>query len=222
MATFPVPVEQFGSLRGLGCRHGFVGRIPGLDVDADRALALARLDEFHRQARQGLSMAARSFVTAEQVHGNGIAVVAAGDKAPAMPLPGVDGIVTDRPDVCLGIYVADCAAIFLVDPRQRAVGLVHSGRKGTDLNILAAAVDTMGRHFGTRPADLVAQLGPCIRPPWYEVDFAAQIVEQCRAAGVTQVTDSGVCTADNPDRYYSYRREKGRTGRMLALLSLDA
>ncbi len=221
MATSSLPVEQFGSLQGLNCRHGFVGRVPGIDVNADRALALARLDDFHRQARQTLGLEARIFVTAEQVHGNGVAVVAAGDDLPATPIPGVDGLVTNRPDVCLGIYVADCGAIFLVDSRQRAIGLVHSGRKGTDLNILAVAVETMRQHFGTRPADLVAQLGPCIRPPWYEVDFAAQIVEQCHAAGLTRITDSGVCTAAHPERYYSYRREKGRTGRMLALLGLD-
>ncbi len=216
-----VPVEQFTALQGLGCRHGFVGRIPGLDVNADRALALARLDDYHRQARQDLGLTARVFVTAEQVHGSSVAVLATDDDLPTSPLPGVDGIVTNRPDVCLGTYVADCAAILLVDPHQRAVGLVHSGRQGTELNILSVAVETMCQRFGTRPGELVAQLGPCIRPPWYEVDFAAQIVAQCRAVGLTRITDGGICTAANPERYYSYRREKGRTGRMLALLGLD-
>ena len=217
----PLPVEQFPTLQDLPCRHGFIGRVPGLDVNTDRTLALARLDDTHRRARQGLGLATRFFATAEQVHGHGVAVLAAGDEPPASPLPGVDGLVTNRPGVCLGIYVADCCAIFLVDSRQRAVGLVHSGRKGTELNILAVAVETMRARFGSQPADLVAQLSPCIRPPWYEVDFAAQIVAQCRAAGITRVTDSGVCTAAHPDRYYSYRRKKGRTGRMLALLALD-
>ncbi len=66
----------------------------------------------------------------------------------------------------------------------------------------------------------MAQLGPCIRPPWYETDFAAEIVRQLRAAGVGRVEDGGTCTAADPERYYSYRREKGQTGRMLALLAL--
>ena len=123
-------------------------------------------------------------------------------------MPGVDGFVTNRPDVCLGIYVADCCAIFLVDARQRAIGLVHSGRQGTEKNIVSVAVETMRRELGSRPADIVAQLSPCIRPPWYEVDFAARIVEQCLAAGITRVTDSKICTASNPEQYYSYRREK--------------
>ena len=116
--------------------------------------------------------------------------------------------------------MADCCAIFLVDPRQRAIGLAHSGRKGTELDILSATVAAMRREYGSRPSDIVAQLGPCIRPPWYDVDFAARIVEQGRAAGLNRLIDPGTCTAANPEQYYSYRREKGRTGRMLALLAL--
>jgi copper oxidase (laccase) domain-containing protein len=67
---------------------------------------------------------------------------------------------------------------------------------------------------------MVVQLSPCIRPPHYEVDFAAQIIKQCRDRGVQQIHDSGKCTASDLASYYSYRMEKGRTGRMLALLGL--
>ena len=52
------------------------------------------------------------------------------------------------------------------------------------------------------------------------IDVAAKIIEQCRKRGVKNVHDSGVCTACHPDLYYSYRAEKGKTGRMLALLGL--
>jgi polyphenol oxidase len=67
---------------------------------------------------------------------------------------------------------------------------------------------------------MVAQLSPCIRPPHYEVDFAAQIVDQCRVAGIGQIHDCRTCTACELERYYSYRIEMGKTGRMLALLAL--
>jgi copper oxidase (laccase) domain-containing protein len=67
---------------------------------------------------------------------------------------------------------------------------------------------------------MVALLGPCIRPPWYEIDFAATIARQCELAGIGVVCDCGITTASDLDRYYSYRVEKGRTGRMLALLGL--
>ena len=98
--------------------------------------------------------------------------------------------------------------------------MVHSGKKGTELSIVSKAIREMSAKFGSDPGDLIVQLSPCIRPPHYEVDFAAAIVEQCRAAGVKKVHDSGVCTACHLDLYYSYRAEKGKTGRMLALLAL--
>ncbi|CAN5508350.1 hypothetical protein BH18VER2_BH18VER2_10590 [soil metagenome] len=68
---------------------------------------------------------------------------------------------------------------------------------------------------------MIVQLGPCIRPPHYEIDFAAEIVRQARRAGAAQVHDSGLCTASDLAHYYSYRAEKARTGRMLALLALS-
>ncbi|MGZ5024155.1 MAG: polyphenol oxidase family protein, partial [Chthoniobacterales bacterium] len=131
-----------------------------------------------------------------------------------------DGIVTNQRDVCLGVYVADCCALYLVDPIRNCIGLVHSGKKGTELQIAARAVALMQETFDSQPNELIVQLSPCIRPPHYEVDFAAEIVRQCRAAGVRQVYDCGVCTACDLERYYSYRLEKGKTGRMLALLAL--
>jgi copper oxidase (laccase) domain-containing protein len=134
--------------------------------------------------------------------------------------PEADGLVTNDPSVCLGVYVADCCAIYLVDPERRAIGLLHSGRKGSELGIARAGVERMVAEYGCDPAGMIAQLSPCIRPPHYEVDFAAQIVAACREAGVGTIVDCGVCTACHPDRYYSYRLEQGRTGRMLAVLAL--
>ena len=67
---------------------------------------------------------------------------------------------------------------------------------------------------------MVVHLSPCIRPPLYETDFAAEIVAQARDAGAGQVIDDGICTGREIGRYYSYRVERGRTGRMLAVLQL--
>ncbi|MFL6583327.1 MAG: polyphenol oxidase family protein [Chthoniobacterales bacterium] len=159
------------------------------------------------------------FITAQQVHGNRVAVVTAATEDGC--LAACDGLVTNRANICLGIYVADCCAVYLFDPVHSAIGLVHSGRKGTALAIVTNAIETMKEKFETNPADLVVQLSPCIRPPHYEIDFASEIAAQCRSSGVTQINDSGACTACDPARYYSYRAEKGRTGRMLALLALQ-
>ena len=211
------PFETFPALSALPVLHAFTGRVPGLDVKMDRTDALARLAVHHDEIRGAIGAGARQFIIAEQVHGAGVAIVETGN---TMPVSAVDALITDDPNVCLGIYVADCGPVWLVDPVRRAIGCIHSGKKGTDLNIVSAAITAMEKTFGCVRAGIVAQLGPCIRPPNYEVDFAAEIIRQCREAGLVSVHDCKRCTAAEPDRYYSYRREKGQTGRMLALLAL--
>lgn len=213
--------EQFLAIRALpGVVHGFTRRVPGIEVSHDKAEALSRLDVVHQEIRLAHGVGRTPFVTAQQVHGDRIGVV---DDAIAdgKCFDNCDGLITNQRDVCLGIYVADCCAVFLVDPNRNALGLVHSGKKGTELRIVSNAIRAMAKHFGSLASDLVVQLSPCIRPPHYEIDFAAEIARQCRELGVTDVHDCGVCTACDLDRYYSYRAEKGRTGRMLAFLALE-
>lgn len=214
-------VEFFPALRAAGfVRHGFIGRLPGIEVATDRNAALARLEAAHRTMRAQIEGVAQPFATAEQVHGRAIAVVES-PLAVDQCFADADGLITNQRGVSLGIYVADCCAVFLVDPVRHCLGLVHSGKKGTELAIVERAVEEMHARFGSAPRDLIAQLSPCIRPPHYEIDFAAEIVRQLRAAGLSQVHDAGRCTACDLTRYYSYRAEKARTGRMLALLALE-
>ena len=214
------PAEQFAALEATGvCRHAFIRRIPGINVEADKPEVLTRLDAIHVEARRKFGFGDFSFATAEQVHGDQLAII-------DFPLSedrcfgGADGLITDQREVCLGVYVADCAAVYIVDPVKGCVGLIHSGKKGTELGIVAAAIEQMHARFGSSPPDLIVQISPCIRPPHYEIDFAGEIVRQCKDSGVKEIHDSQVCTACDLTRYYSYRAEKARTGRMLALLAL--
>ena len=215
-----LPAEQFQALGALpNVVHGFTLRVPGIEVSHDKMEALARLDSVHREIRDGHGLGHVPFITAQQVHGERIGIVdkpVAGDEC----FDSCDGLITNQPGVCLGIYVADCCAAYITDPVCNAIGLVHSGKKGTELGVVSNAIRTMAEHFGSRASDLIVQLSPCIRPPHYETDFAGEIVRQCRDLGVTAVNDCGVCTACDLNRYYSYRAEKGRTGRMLAFLAL--
>ena len=208
-------------MRREDCQHAFVHRVPGIDVSYDKAEVIARLDVVHRQVRDSLGQSEAAFLTAEQVHGKKMAVI---DSPVSIDrcFDACDGLVTNQRDVCLGIYVADCCAVFLVDPVRKAIGLVHSGKKGTEFGIVSEAIALMAERFNSKPSDLIVQLSPCIRPPHYEVDFAAEIVRQCRETGVENVNDCGICTACDLERYYSYRAEKARTGRMLALLALSS
>src|SRR5882757_1764074 len=225
----PLPFEQFPALSAIGiCRHVFIQRIPGIDVSQDKAEVLERLDTAHREIRNATGFGDWPLFTAEQVHGNKIAIV---DRAVASAVvsgvdgrefPGCDGIITNQRSVALGIYVADCCAVYLVDPKTPGIGLVHSGRNGTELGIVTNAIRQMIERFGSHPANMIVQLSPCIRPPYYEVDFAAEIRRQCRALGIQHIHDPGTCTACDLGRYYSYRAEKGKTGRMLAVLGLHS
>ena len=216
-----LPFEQFPALSAIGiCRHVFTQRIPGIDVSHDKAEVLKRLGAAHREIRNAIGIGDWPLLTAQQIHGNKVAIIdrpVESDKHFA----GCDGFVTNQPRVAVGVYVADCCAVYIVDTKTPAIGLVHSGRKGTELGVVPNAITQMIERFGSNPANMIVQLSPCIRPPHYEIDFAAEIIEQCRAQGVLEIHDSGVCTACDLHRYYSYRAEKGKTGRMLALLALD-
>ena len=211
-----VPVQRFPALQDLAIiQHGFTLRVPGLDVKTDRATALERISGYHRTVLQGLG--SRALRIAEQIHGNGVAVA---DSGSPEKTSGVDALITNDPGVVLGIYVADCCAIYFVDPLKGVIGIAHSGRKGTEQNIAGMTLERIVAGFGSVPEELVVQLSPCIRPPFYEVDFAAQIVTQLQAGGVRQVHDSGENTGADFGRFYSYRMEKGSTGRLLAFLAL--
>jgi copper oxidase (laccase) domain-containing protein len=223
-----LPFEQFRALSAIKiCRHVFAQRIPGIDVSHDKAEVLERLDAAHREIRNATGFGDWPLFTAEQIHGNKIAVVARTVASAVLSgvdgreFPGCDGIITNQRGVALGIYVADCCAVYIVDPKTPAIGLVHSGRKGTEFGVVTNAIRQMIERFGSDPASMIVQLSPCIHPPHYEVDFAAEISRQCRTLGVQHIHASGTCTACDLNRYYSYRAEKGKTGRMLALLGLD-
>jgi len=238
-----LPFEQFPALSAIGiCRHAFIQRIPGIDVSHDKDEVLERLETAHCEIRNETGFGDCPLFTAAQIHGNEIAVIDSETKGEATQdsrghaknsekvgtpekrqteFRACDGIITNQRSVALGIYVADCCAVYIVDPKTPAIGLVHSGRKGTELGVVTNAIRQMVDRFGSDRADLIMQLSPCIRPPHYELDFAAEIIRQCRALNVKEIHDSRACTACDLGRYYSYRAEKGKTGRMLALIGLN-
>lgn len=195
----------------------FVERVSGVPTSTNKEETLSKLLPHHTLA--ALKLGYTSTHLAEQVHGPKIITV-----TPDTPLisNGADGLISNSPGTLLGIHVADCGAVYLVDQRSKAIALLHSGKKGTEANITGQAIERMTQEFDSNPADLIAILAPCIRPPHYEIDFASTIREQALAAGIStdNYYDKNLCTASNLERYYSYRIEKGNTGRMLALLGI--
>lgn len=212
-------LETIPELREIpGVRASFIGRIPGIDVSVPREEAVTRLIPVHWELLNAFLGTKLPLVTAEQVHGSSVAHV---DTTTAGPLLQTDGLVTTQQGVTLGIYVADCAPVWIVARDGTAGALLHSGKKGTELGIIRKGIRMLADCTGKQAGAFVAVIGPCIRPPCYEVDFAAEIARQAREEGIHEIHDAGICTACNPDRYYSYRREKGLTGRMLATLTLQ-
>ncbi len=154
--------------------------------------------------------------------------------------PEADAMVTDRPGVGLMIRIADCQAVFLVDPVKKVVANVHNGWRGSVQNILGRVVTVMKQHYGCRPEDIRAavspSLGPCcaefrnfedelpesfwtfqVRPMYF--DFWQITRHQLMAAGVSpkHIFTAGHCTVCRSDRYFSYRKNKV-TGRMAAVI----
>src|SRR5271170_4045249 len=172
-------IETFPALELAGLRHGFSIR----SADPLENLETELLASF---TSAGFPMV--DAVQAEQPHGNSVQAV----YTPCgIPVPGVDALATSVPAMPLVVRVADCGPVYFYDPGRRVIALAHSGRRGTEGNIVAATIACLREMYDTDPAQLVVQLGPCIRPPHYEIDFAAGIGRQARACGVREFYDCG-------------------------------
>ena len=202
-------IETFPALGLAGLRHGFSTR------------GEAPLDKLDEEISAGFTAAGfpmADAVHAEQPHGSRAQAV----YTPlGIRVPDVDALATSVPRLPLVVRAADCGPVFFYDPVQQVIGLAHSGRRGTEGNIVGATIACLRETYETHPENLIVQLGPCIRPPHYEFDFAAEIARQAKACGVRHYNDCGTCTASHLERYYSYRAEKGRTGRMWAVFMIE-
>lgn len=178
----------------------------------------------------------------EQVHG--AKILRASSKTDfSAPLRGCDGAVTDEIGVALIVLTADCLPIFLYDPIKSAIGIVHAGWRSTYEGIAKNIVNSMKSNFKSDASSIVVGLGPAIRQCCYEVkseflgrfpnsvakrahkfyfDLAGENVEQLLAAGVSSknIFDCEICTSCNNDKFYSYRREGEKAGRVASVIML--
>jgi len=121
--------------------------------------------------RSAFDIPEQNFITVNQVHGDRLLIVdeKTQDWRHGKKLE-YDGIISSMPGVPVGIKTADCVPVLLADRAKRVVGAVHAGWKGTSLGIIARAADTFIKDFASRPADILAVIGPAIGPCCYEVD----------------------------------------------------
>lgn len=158
-----------------------------------------------------------------------------------------DGLITNEPGTALVVFTADCTPILLHDPVTGAVGAAHAGWRGTAAAIAARTVEAMVSAYGCRPEDIRAAIGPNIAQCCFQTDadvpramraqfgadaetFIRPVGDKyyvnlkelnalaLRRAGVTQIEISTLCTACQPDRFWSHRRVGANRGSQGAIV----
>ena len=213
-----------------GLVHGFEQRRPQDGPE--------RLEEGRARVARALAGSGRLFLL-RQVHG--AAVV----EAPWEGTPEGDAGLATGPGWLLGVKTADCLPVLLVDPERRQVAAAHAGWRGTAAGVATRAVDALAAR-GSRPADLLAAVGPGIGPCCYEVGEEVRVAFgpsgeaffrpgpvrrphlDLRAANAHQLVEAGLrpeavqhvadCTRCRPDLYHSYRRDGKAAGRMISFV----
>lgn len=216
------------------------GAIPGWNFGLNTTAGRKEIDHNYTTLLGSLSLDPGSLAIAHQVHGSRVNEVQSGGV-----YPDTDALLTNIPGVVLGIQVADCAAVLLADPEHRVVAAVHTGWRGALDSIVPKTVERMISGYGARPEDLRVYVSPAICQEYFEVgeevssrfpsrfvdhhsgkkphvDLKGFIRDQLASSGVIDghiQVDEG-CTWRDRDYFYSYRREGGQAGRMLAMIWL--
>ncbi len=222
-----------------GVPHGFLGRaggvstgvVAGLNVGAGSKDDPDAIAENRRRAIAAVLPGA-ALATVHQEHSSEARYVA--EPWPHNERPHADAMVTDRPDLLLGILTADCAPVLLADAEAGIVGAAHAGWRGALAGVTDSAIAEM-EALGARRHRIAAAIGPCIALPSYEVDgpFKERFIEADPAndrffitaaserlhfdlpayvrhrlisAGIGDVETIHLDTYSNPDRFFSYRR----------------
>lgn len=177
-----IPYLTFRRLSGLDfiC-HGFSTRLGGVSEGTFASMNLSfsrgddpeKVTENFRRIAAAVGFDPADLVLTDQVHKTEIHEAGRADCAGAdltqKKLEEIDGLITDVPGLMLGTSYADCVPLFFVDPVKKAIGLSHSGWKGTVGKIGQKTVERMKERYQTDPGDLIAVIGPSVCPSCYEV-----------------------------------------------------
>lgn len=242
-------LNQF-AINGILTRKGGVSPAPwdSLNFGGNLGDPRENIIENRRRVFQEIGRPVESIFDSWQVHGTHMLIADTPRKLDEQHQKG-DIVATNRPGITLFMRFADCTPIFLYDPANQAICIVHAGWKGTLSRAVKAAVEGMAAAFGSLPGNLIAGIGPSIGPDHYEVgeevakvgrenfgadarNFFSHSVGKhflnlwdanefiLREAGVESIERSNICTACDPSRWFSHRGENGKTGRFGAFLAL--
>ena len=180
-----------------------------------------------------------NLASSHQVHGNEILIAHEAQRA-----TGYDAVITNKVNLFVAVTIADCTPVLIYDKHTHAVAAIHAGWRGTASKIVERTLNEMQKNFGTNAADCFAYIGTCISKNAFEVgnevaeqfdnafvhfnetkqkhyvDLKAANLQQLQGFGIpiSQIEIAETCTVLNNDSYFSYRKENGKTGRMLAVI----
>ncbi len=264
-AAGKIPVLTFPLIRETGVAEGvFTTRLGGvsgqekgqehlssLNLSFTRGDRPENVRENFRRVADELGVTADRFVFTDQTHTDHVRVVTEADAGCGLTrertYQDIDALVTDVPGLVLSVFVADCVPVAVVDPVRRAIGLAHSGWRGTEKMIRC-----MTAQYGSDPKDLVCAIGPSICRDCYEIseDVAEQFARAfagheseiltdkhnghyqldlwkanelvLRRAGVpaAHISVTGICTCCNKEVLFSHRGAHGMRGNLGAFLML--
>lgn len=174
----------FPELAGIkGLNHCYTTRLGGvsegccdsLNLSFGREVKVKNVQENFRRLMEAYGESEDSCAFTNQNHTKKIRKVDDGDSSYYGPWvfeqEEIDGMVTNKRDTTLFTYYGDCVPIYLYDQENRAIGLVHSGWRGTIINAGGAGVEKMNEEYGTRAQELIAVIGPSIGPECFQVDL---------------------------------------------------
>ena len=184
--TFPL-LSEIDAVRHLfSTRAGGVskGIYASMNLSYQRGDDPSCVDENFRRIAEVLETTPEHIVCAKQTHTTNIRKVTGLDGGKGVTRPvdydHIDGLVTDEPGIVLCTSFADCVPLYFVDPVKKAIGLAHSGWRGTVAHMGACMVQRMKQEYGSNPKDILAVIGPSICVDCYEI--GEDVAQQVRAA----------------------------------------
>lgn len=191
-----VPFFTFPALSELPfIKHGFSTKLGGVSTGYFATMNLARkvignsdeisnVEENFKRMADSIGFDVNTVVLSKQVHKTNIRLVDETDRGKGLIIPRdydeIDGLITNKPDITLVTKYADCVPLYFVDTVKKAIGLTHSGWRGTVAKIGKITVEEMNKAFGSEPKDIIAVIGPSICRDCYEI--SGDTVEEFKKA----------------------------------------
>jgi polyphenol oxidase len=224
-------------------RHGGVSPAPfkSLNLGLNTTDDARNVEENRSRYFTALGIDPARVATSHQVHGQVILTVTEPGR-----YEGYDALMTNQPNLFVGVSVADCVPVLVYDQKNKAVAAIHAGWKGTVAELVRLTLEAMQQTYTTNPRDCFAYIGTCIDETSFEVgpdvadlfapefkrvdEFTQRTFVNLRSANTKQLINFGIPAAQiavssfstvlNNDDYFSHRLEKGQTGRLMAIVGL--